>query len=512
MPTHSGPNLIEDGLVLSLDAGDKNSYPLSGLDIEYLIVAGGGGSQGHNSGGAGAGGVVMGKNNINNQSYSVVVGAGGSGASANPTNGSNSSAFGITALGGGHSGIWSVVLPSSGGSGAGGNAYSAPTQPSYTNGKNATQPTSTDGGFGNKGGNGYTNSTNRAGGGGGGAGESGKNAVSGQGGDGGDGIFSSITGISKYYAGGGGGAHRTSSFVSQGGLGGGGDGESASATKTSNSFGSQNTGGGAGAIELGANPSAGRSGGSGIVVIRYKGKQKATGGDLIYRYKNYTVHVFENSDNFVVGNTITDITGNQNPVTLQNGVGSSTDNLGVLDFDGVDDYIDLGTQLNSLTTFAVEGVFKTDLTSGDTYQNIWGAGTDNSTVGISIGNFTSTYSNESFHVVINGATYQAYIRKGSGFYFDGKYHHFVVNIEPGNNTIYIDGELQSITYRYGNINTDTGGLVGISNNNSYIGRRGYSASPGYFNGKIPLLRIYNRGLTNQEVSNNYNSLKSRFGL
>jgi len=185
-----------------------------------------------------------------------------------------------------------------------------------------------------------------------------------------------------------------------------------------------------------------------------------------------------------------------------------------LDFDGVDDYIDLGTQLNSLTTFAVEGVFKTDLSSSsDTYQNIWGAGTtDDFFTGISIGNLTGTYNDESFHVLINDSTYQAFVRKGSGFYFDGKYHHFVVNIEPGNNTIYIDGELQLITYRYGNINTDTGGLAGISNNNSYIGRRTYPITPGYFNGKIPLLRIYNRGLTNQEVSNNYNLQKSRFGL
>lgn len=30
MPTHSGPNIMEKGVVLSLDASDKNSYPGSG--------------------------------------------------------------------------------------------------------------------------------------------------------------------------------------------------------------------------------------------------------------------------------------------------------------------------------------------------------------------------------------------------------------------------------------------------------------------------------------------------
>ena len=213
-----------------------------------------------------------------------------------------------------------------------------------------------------------------------------------------------------------------------------------------------------------------------------------------------------------------DISGNDNHGEILNGTSTSNDGsvLGALDFDGSNDYIDLGTQFNSLTTFAVEGVFKTDVSSGtDSYQNIWGAGTINSVgdyTGISIGNFTGGYNDESFHVTINDTTYQAFVRNGAGFYFDGKYHHFVVNIEPGNNTIYIDGEQQSITYRYGSINTDTGGLNSISNNNSYVGRRAYPNSEGYFNGKIPLLRIYNRGLTQQEALDNYNSLKTRFRL
>jgi len=213
-----------------------------------------------------------------------------------------------------------------------------------------------------------------------------------------------------------------------------------------------------------------------------------------------------------------DMSGNNNHGELVNGV--TTDSDGTLqhslDFDGTNDYIDLGTQFNSLTTFAVEGVFKTDVSSGtDSYQNIWGAGTINSTAdytGISIGNFTGGYTDESFHVSINDTTYQAFVRNGAGFYFDGKYHHFVVNIEPGNNTIYIDGKQQSITYRYGNINTDTGGLNGITNNNTYIGKRSYTGSAGHFNGKIPLIRMYDRGLTQQEVLENYKAIKSRYGL
>ena len=42
---------------------------------------------------------------------------------------------------------------------------------------------------------------------------------------------------------------------------------------------------------------------------------------------------------------------------------------------------------------------------------------------------------------------------------------------------------------------------------------GNVASAGWFNGKIPLIRIYKgKGLTGTEVTQNFNALKGRFGL
>jgi hypothetical protein len=38
MGISGGPNMIEDGLVLALDAGDRNSYPGSGTNINDLSV------------------------------------------------------------------------------------------------------------------------------------------------------------------------------------------------------------------------------------------------------------------------------------------------------------------------------------------------------------------------------------------------------------------------------------------------------------------------------------------
>lgn len=217
------------------------------------------------------------------------------------------------------------------------------------------------------------------------------------------------------------------------------------------------------------------------------------------------------------GTTWFDLSGNDNNGTLTNGPTYNGVNGGVINFDGVNDHINLGTQVISLVpnAFSVEGFFKTSaLSSDDTYQNIWGGGriSASSYTGIAVGNLTSAYADESFHAVINAGTLQMIVREGSGFYFDGKYHHFVVNISPGNNTIYIDGVQKSVTYRYGTINTDIGGLDGFTNDAIYVGRRAYDASAGHFNGKIPLVRMYNRALTATEITQNFNTQRARFGV
>jgi hypothetical protein len=40
---------------------------------------------------------------------------------------------------------------------------------------------------------------------------------------------------------------------------------------------------------------------------------------------------------------------------------------------------------------------------------------------------------------------------------------------------------------------------------------GYAGAD-YFNGQIPVVKIYNRALTQTEVAQNYNAIKSRFNL
>ena len=205
--------------------------------VDYLIVGGGGGGGTADSvgkgGGGGAGGLLYGSLNVTAQTYSIAIGGGGSGgntgADTRGNNGGNSSALGLTALGGG---------------GGGG-------------GKNATYKNGKSGGSGGGSGEVY-------GYGSGGSGTSGQGYAGavgggsiGEGGAGGSktgvgslrvpasAYTSSISGSSKSYARGGYGQYRD---------------------ENPNQSGAANTGnGGSGNYSI-----KGATGGSGIVIIRYR--------------------------------------------------------------------------------------------------------------------------------------------------------------------------------------------------------------------------------------------------
>lgn len=257
---------------------------VSSFISEVLIVAGGGGGGWCFGGGGGGGGVIYipnyaitSKNTIN-----IVVGAGGatSGTSTGYNKGQNggNSSFGqLVAIGGGGGGGGCYNNGSSGGSGGGGGGDSAG---GWSGGSGST-------GQGNSG----ASNASQGGGGGGGAGAAAVNLSR----QGASGALYSITGIQKYYGGGGSGSGSTSLA---GGLGGGGIGGIALAPGIGD--GTVNTGGGGGgSIASGGSTQSGGVGGSGIVIVKYLGQQRASGGNSIYQITVdgliYTVHEFINT-------------------------------------------------------------------------------------------------------------------------------------------------------------------------------------------------------------------------
>ena len=136
-PYATGGTIINDndGYIYHIFTGNDTfvvNSPSGSIDsIEYLIVAGGGAGGGGSTpggGGGGGGGFLFGNLPITNTSYPITVGAGGpntpSSGAATVRNGSPSTAFGLTAIGGGGGGGFSGTPPGTtgadGGSGGGG--------------------------------------------------------------------------------------------------------------------------------------------------------------------------------------------------------------------------------------------------------------------------------------------------------------------------------------------------------------------------------------------------------
>jgi len=346
------PNAYSDGRFYRVHAftsvGTSNfevqSAP-SGASVEYLIVAGGGGGGMDMGGGGGGGGVLAGTFAVSATTYPIVVGAGGQGApragfgagtqnaDRHPfnvlgTNGENSSAFGLTAIGGGRGGMsyWTSspgqvnARGQNGGSGGGSTGYDVPS------GQGRGEGTT---GQGFPGGHGSGNYWSGGGGGAGGAG--GQGAFSGAP-FGGPGVANAILGTNYFWGGGGGGAGY-SGTGGNGGIGGGGGGAVGGPTSggvglnngqgggggptnawanTPGGNAGANTGGGGGGGAHYTATNQGGNGGSGIVVVRYPitgvpsgDYPVATGGavtTLTIGNDIYAVHSFTptGTQNFVV--------------------------------------------------------------------------------------------------------------------------------------------------------------------------------------------------------------------
>jgi hypothetical protein len=280
LPKASGGDIIvNDGTYWYHAFLTSNVFtPFSNLSCDVLQVAGGGGGAGY-GGGGGAGGLLgfTSQALTSATNYVATIGAGGVATPYNTANigaGNNSQFGSLTAsVGGGGAGS-ATNFRTGGNGGSGGGAGSA--DPGNGNASGGTGTT----GQGNNGGVATSQTSAQGGGGGGGAGAVGSTTTciggigatfnTTVGGTAGPYSFinamgsatgtGQLSGGNYYYAGGGSGQGNTAG-PNAGGLGGGGSGGFGGGSDTA---GTANTGGGGG-----SGPGTAKSGGSGIVIVRY---------------------------------------------------------------------------------------------------------------------------------------------------------------------------------------------------------------------------------------------------
>ena len=506
MVVKGGPKIVSDGLVFNLDAAGAVSdkgYPINGLPVEYLIVAGGGAGGRHHGGGGGAGGLLHGytRASLSAGSYTVVVGAGGardSGTNGSPNvvsgSGQNSSAFGLTSIGGGGGGQYNT-------DGANGGSGGGPTNWS----------TSKLGGIGTSGqgysavnGSGAYNT--RGGGGGSGGSPTSTNNYN----NGGIGryfgySFGRSLGEDGWFAGGGaagtyggpcsGNIYDRFTGANVGGKGGGGvGGYGCHGNSVQAQDGQANTGGGGGG-QPAQNRLAG-NGGSGVVIIKYKGPQKATGGDSIITRQGFTIHIFTSSGTFTVGDRVGGLSTSKIVGTLNNMGPSdySTGNKGYFSFDGTNQSITFNHPTGQSDGVTHEILIRLN----ETTQN--GILTFNN--GGSVLSGLSIVANR-FIIYLSGSNYSYFW--GFPTLSTGIWYHVVFYLGSGNAADakgYVDGVLATTipTNHTGTAYFPTTMYVASTTNTSYL------------DCDVAFVRCYNRELLIEEIQDNYNATKGRFGL
>lgn len=480
--TTYGPRITRDGLVLYLDAANPNSMLSS---VEVLVVAGGGGSggggnSGYQGGGGGGGGVVYHPTFSLVGETTVTVGQGGAGGtqsgdtSVSGTNGGDSQFSTLIAKGGGGGGAQNTQ-GSSGGSGGGGGLYS---------GGGGTSNQSTFSGatvYGNSGGTAQSNYTGGgAGGGGGGAGSAGGNASgTGIGGAGGQGVLFNMTGTGVYYGGGGaakGGAPQGSS----------GNGAAANGATPVDTNGTANTGAGGGGVYA----TSGKAGGSGIVIIRYRGSQKATGG-TITSVGGFTIHTFTSSGTFTP--LFVDLSGRQLNGTLTNGPSFSSANSGTLGFDGSNDYIEVNIASSALQTSGPLTLCSWVYRNGSNSGMIFSAG--------------------GYYGLFAGGTYWYWNGNPNWVYYSctltipqNQWYHYCLTYNGSSNPIfYVNGVGATSSGTYATPSVFGSNILRIGEYTVYL-----PYNP--FFGRLASASFYNRVLTAAEISQLYTAGKARFGL
>ena len=208
------------------------------------------------------------------------------------------------------------------------------------------------------------------------------------------------------------------------------------------------------------------------------------------------------------GTTWYDISGNGNNGTMTNGPVFGTASGGVINLNGSNQYISvsgLATYLNNKTNFTYETWFKVNSTT--TFGTLFSFG-NNDNYSNDIIFFVS--SNQICLQVNNGVdggtvtTFTSTDWNSMSVVYDGT--------QTGNANrlkLYLNGVLQTLTFGTYNVPASTSNTSMV---NSGIGVYSTGNWNNLLSGSIGSSRLYNKSLTDTEITQNFNATKSRFGL
>ena len=204
------------------------------------------------------------------------------------------------------------------------------------------------------------------------------------------------------------------------------------------------------------------------------------------------------------GSTWFDASGNGFNASLTNGIGYSSSNLGSMVMDGVDDII-YAPSVNTIGAMP-----------NQTYE-IWvkspGLGPGNSIGGLICPDYGQiSYIAPDGSIVYylynsDTSSYVAYLNTTGVNCFDNQWHHIVCTRNNTNASVYVDNVVRASGSGGGSWSGSTiwsGMAISIGNNPNNVGLK--------LLGNISVAQIYNTYFTAEQVSQNYNALRGRYGI
>ena len=203
------------------------------------------------------------------------------------------------------------------------------------------------------------------------------------------------------------------------------------------------------------------------------------------------------------GTTWNDISGNGNNGTLTNGPTFDSDNAGSINFDGTNDYISFPSSFNA-TTAGLNGYHSVEMW---VYPNRTSNGND--------GLFRCRLggTGKYLHYIIRSNRFHlgwySIDTGGSQVISPNNWYHVVFLFDTDDRQkIYINGSLD----RAGSVLADNPNLLDgkFFNGGTASIQIGYYST--HFQGRMPSCRVYNRALSADEVQQNFNALRGRYGI
>lgn len=202
------------------------------------------------------------------------------------------------------------------------------------------------------------------------------------------------------------------------------------------------------------------------------------------------------------GVAVNDLSGNGKGGTLENGASYSSAKGGAFSFDGVDDYLDIGT-ISPLSAYSAEVWIKANkLTGGNADQNEYGftimSASSNYALRVSVGGSTDS-TEVKFRAFSSSSTVQA--TSGANLNTTDWFHITATATKNSVAIIYVNG-VEKGSFATGNVACAGIFTIGDLRPNKHIG----------FDGLITGVKVYDRVLSASEIAEDFNATRARYGV